>query len=129
MGTLTPGDIATLQAMQGLIGRLLAEAAAPVEPAPTPAVRRAIAWGQKVSEVFRERVWWICDTLGFDPDDLMACMAWETGRTFRADIKNAAGSGATGLIQFMPATAKALGTSTAELAKMSAEDQLNYDYK
>lgn len=93
------------------------------------AARRPIAWGAKVSPVFRDRVWWIADTLGLDPDDLMACMAWESAESFRADIKNAAGSGATGLIQFMPSTAKALGTTTTELAKMSPEDQLNYVYK
>lgn len=91
--------------------------------------RRPIAWGSKVSPVFRERVWWIADTLGLDPDDLMACMAWESAESFRPDIRNAAGSGATGLIQFMPSTAVSLGTSTAKLAKMTAEDQLNYVYK
>jgi hypothetical protein len=59
----------------------------------------------------------------------MACIAWESGETFRADIKNAAGSGAVGLIQFMPSTAKALGTSTEHLSRMSPEDQINYVYK
>lgn len=58
----------------------------------------------------------------------MACMAWESGETFSPSIKNAAGSGATGLIQFMPSTARGLGTTTAQLARMSAEDQLNYVY-
>lgn len=56
-------------------------------------------------------------------------MAWESAETFRADIKNAAGSGATGLIQFMPSTALSLGTSTTKLARMTPEDQLNYVYK
>ena len=37
-------------------------------------------------------------------------------------------SGATGLIQFMPATAKALGTTTDELKKMSFIDQMQYVY-
>ena len=90
---------------------------------------RQIAWGSKVSPVFRERVLWIADDLGCNPDHLMACMAWESGETFRADITNFAGSGATGLIQFMPKTAKGLGTSTQALAQMSAEDQLKYVYK
>jgi len=35
-------------------------------------------------------------------------------------------SGATGLIQFMPATAKALGTTTDRLGKMPAETQLAF---
>jgi hypothetical protein len=87
-----------------------------------------IAYGSKVSPTFKERVIWIADTLGTNPDYLMACMAWESAETFRADIKNAAGSGATGLIQFMPTTAKGLGTSTQALAKMTPEDQLRYVY-
>lgn len=87
-----------------------------------------IAWGSKVSPMFKERVIWIADNLGCSPDDLMACMAWESGETFRADVKNAAGSGATGLIQFMPSTAKGLGTSVEALARMTAEDQLKYVY-
>jgi hypothetical protein len=107
--------------------------AAPSKTAPirveTTASRRPIAWGSHVSPVFRERVWWIADTLGLNPDDLMACMAWESGETFSPSVKNAAGSGATGLIQFMPSTAVSLGTSTAKLAAMAAEDQLNYVYK
>lgn len=94
-----------------------------------PSRRREIAWGARVSPLFRERVWWIADQLELDPDDLMACMAWESGETFSPSVKNAAGSGATGLIQFMPSTAMKLGTSTGKLAKMTAEDQLNYVYK
>ena len=88
-----------------------------------------IAWGAKISPTFKARVLWIADSLGCDPSDLMACMAWESGETFSPGIKNAAGSGATGLIQFMPATAKALGTSVASLAALSAEDQLRYVYE
>lgn len=38
-------------------------------------------------------------------------------------------SGATGLIQFMPETAKALGTTTEELAQMPVEDQVRYVVK
>jgi hypothetical protein len=55
----------------------------------------------------------------------MAAMAFETARTFRPDIKNPL-SKATGLIQFMPRTAKSLQTSTAALARMSAVRQLDY---
>lgn len=88
-----------------------------------------MAWGAKVSSVFRDRIRWIGQTLQIDPSYLMACIAWESGETFRADIKNAAGSGATGLIQFMPSTAIALGTTTKKLSQMTAEDQLNFVYK
>jgi transglycosylase-like protein with SLT domain len=88
-----------------------------------------MAWGAKVSQVFRERVLWICDELGLQPNDLMACIAWESGRSFSPSVRNMAGSGATGLIQFMPGTAKALGTTVDHLARLTAEDQLNYVYK
>jgi hypothetical protein len=85
-----------------------------------------LAWGAKVSPTFRETVGEICAGLGVDPNHLMACMAFETGRTFRPDIENGAGSGAVGLIQFMPATARGLGTSTAALKLMTAADQLDW---
>ena len=55
----------------------------------------------------------------------MACMAFETGRTFSPSIKNP-GSSATGLIQFMASTAIGLNTTVDALAKMSAVEQLDY---
>ena len=61
-----------------------------------------------------------------DEDDLYAVMSFETGGTFDPAQKNMAGSGATGLIQFMPETAEGLGTTTAELAGMSRTEQLKY---
>lgn len=57
---------------------------------------------------------------------LAACIAFETGETFSPTIRNAAGSGAIGLIQFMPATARALGTSVAELSHLDFIRQMNY---
>jgi len=85
-----------------------------------------LAWGKKVSPEFRWRLFEICGELGVDPDYLMACMAFESAETFSPNIKNAAGSGATGLIQFMPVTARGLGTTTASLAGMTAVQQLDY---
>lgn len=85
-----------------------------------------IAWGAKVTDAFKRKVIVISKGLGISPDFLMACMAFETGETFSPTIKNAAGSGAVGLIQFMPSTAKMLGTSTEALEKMTAETQLDY---
>lgn len=105
--------------------------AAPVTPA-----AGALAWGAKVSAVFRDRVRWIAEDLDIgpapgrpEPSWIMAWIAWETGRSFRADVKNMAGSGATGLIQFMPATAAALKTTVEALARMTPEDQLNFVWK
>ena len=44
--------------------------------------------------------------IGTRPEYLLAVMSFETGGTFSPGVRNAAGSGATGLIQFMPATAR-----------------------
>jgi hypothetical protein len=80
---------------------------------------------EKVSVQFAEKVKAIAQRLGMVPDFIMAVMDLETGGTFSPSIKNPL-STATGLIQFMAATANALGTTTANLAKMSAVDQLDY---
>lgn len=65
----------------------------------------------------------ISKDLKCDPNELLGVMNSECG--LNASARNSNG-GATGLIQFMPRTAKALGTSTDKLAKMSAYDQLDY---
>lgn len=84
-----------------------------------------IAWGKKVSDEFAARVINISAEIGIDPDWLMACMHFESAGTFSPSVRNKY-SGATGLIQFMPKTAIRLGTTTDELAAMSAVDQLEY---
>jgi hypothetical protein len=84
-----------------------------------------LAWGAKVPPEFREKVRNIAANIGASPSHLMACMAFETGRSFAPWCRNP-GSSATGLIQFMESTAQGLGTSTAALAGMSALQQLDY---
>ena len=91
-----------------------------------PPPERLIAWGAKVSPDFKARVLAMAGELGTDADFLMSAMAFESGETFSASIRNEAGSGATGLIQFLPSTAVRLGTSVAALAAMTAEQQLIY---
>ena len=86
----------------------------------------SLAWGSRVSADFRDKVHEISKEIGVKADFLMAVMAFESARTFRPDVKNMAGSGATGLIQFMPSTAVILGTTTEKLAAMSAVQQLDY---
>ena len=85
-----------------------------------------LAWGRRVAPAFRDRVSAIADGLGCAANDMMACIAWESGRTFSPSVRNGAGSGAVGLIQFMPQTAALLHTTTEKLAAMSAVDQLAY---
>lgn len=96
---------------------------------PAPIVQQKLAWGAKVSPTFRERIRWIGQDLSVNPDYLMACIAWESGEKFTSTVKNMAGSGAVGLIQFMPTTAASLGTTTDALSQLTPEDQLNYVYK
>lgn len=105
------------------------------EPPHAPPLAR-LAWGGKVSQVFRERIAWVASDLDIgprpghpEPSWLMTCIAWESGRTFSAAVKNMAGSGAVGLIQFMPDTARGLGTTTAALAAMTPEDQINWVWR
>lgn len=97
-------------------------------PPATPSASRLppVAWGARVSAPFKRKVIAISDRLGMSPDHLMAVMAFETGRSFDPAIRNQAGSGATGLIQFMPRTAIGLGTTTQALSKMNALAQLDY---
>ncbi|MFB6282715.1 MAG: hypothetical protein ABEK59_02120, partial [Halobacteria archaeon] len=79
-----------------------------------------------VSKEFRNKAKKISKDLGIKQSHLMAVMGFETGGTYSADVRNKAGSGATGLIQFMPETAQGLGVSTSKLAKMSPTEQLDY---
>ncbi|MBU0457713.1 MAG: lytic transglycosylase domain-containing protein [Nanoarchaeota archaeon] len=80
----------------------------------------------KFEQGFIEKENKVANELGIDPNYLLAVIYFETGGTFSPSQKNAAGSGATGLIQFMPNTAIALGTTTEELAKMSQVEQMDY---
>lgn len=74
---------------------------------------------------FINKVIAIANKHNMEPDWLMAVMHFETADTFSPSIKNPQSS-ATGLIQFMDATAKELGTTTAALAAMTNVQQLDY---
>lgn len=107
-----------------------------------PAATPPLAWGKEIrrihgerdGQIFMDRIYWTAWKLTqeqgalFDANWLMACMAFETGRKFSANVRNPR-STATGLIQFMEATAKELGTTTAKLAAMKTIDQINYVYR
>ena len=77
-------------------------------------------------EAFLQKVRLICAKLGIEPDWLMFVMNSESGLNPAAYNPN---GGASGLIQFMPDTAKGLGTTTEALRKMSNVAQLDYVYK
>lgn len=65
----------------------------------------------------------ICDELRISPDWLMFVM-WFESRLNPQAVNPI--SGATGLIQFMPSTARSLGTNTAVLKRMNNVQQLDY---
>lgn len=76
----------------------------------------------------------VAKDLGIPLEWLMAVMGSETGSTYKADISNIgcikskgdANKCAVGLIQFMPDTAKGLGTSIQQLKSMTNVSQLDY---
>lgn len=74
---------------------------------------------------FVPRVEVVASRLSADPNHLLTVMQLESGIDPAAT--NPTG-GATGLIQFMPSTAKSLGTTTAQLREMKDVDQLEYVY-
>lgn len=132
-------------AASAALGRDLTQ---PPEFIPVNPTDPRMVWGASVSREFRDKVRAIASVLAVSPDDLMGCMAWESNNTFSPSIRNAAGSGATGLIQFMPSTAlpyfnsqeaiekmtvsqkAAAGrAATDRLAAMSAIEQLDYVLK
>lgn len=69
----------------------------------------------------------VASKLSVHPQDLLKVMHFETIGTLNPSISNAIG--ATGLIQFMPHIARAMGTSVEELKQMTATQQLDWVYK
>lgn len=99
---------------------------APVAPAVDPYEGKTVIGWENTDPAFRNKTAQVAERLGIKPLWLLACMSFETGGTFSPSIRNAAGSGATGLIQFMPATAVGLGTTTQALATMDRLQQLDW---
>ena len=136
--TLADADAALVDAQEALARArqaLVATRAAvvmpplPVSP-PAPAVR-PLAWGAKISATLRERILLTGRDFEFEPDWLASCIAFETIETFSPTVRPRRRDGtlvssAVGLIQFLEATARGLGTSTAALAAMSAEKQFDF---
>lgn len=76
---------------------------------------------------FESKVRSVSTQLGIPPEWLMAVIYSES--RFNAAVENHKGSGATGLIQFMPETARDFGISTGELRTMEHAKQLNIVYE
>ena len=66
----------------------------------------------------------VANKYGFPMEWLINLIGFESGKTYSPSITNSIG--ATGLIQFLPSTAKGLGTTTDALRKMTFKQQLVY---
>jgi len=92
-------------------------------PAPTANPSYSRTPSRKLDKEFLDKTKAISERIGCDYRDLLAVMNSESGLNAAARNPN---GGATGLIQFMPATARMLGTTTEELTRMSPTQQLDY---
>lgn len=72
---------------------------------------------------FLEKLNGISEKLGLDPRKILSIMQFESGMNPQNVNKT---SGASGLIQFMPSTAKDLGTDIQSIRNMSGIQQLDY---
>jgi hypothetical protein len=79
------------------------------------------------TETFELKVREVSDLLAIPPEWLMAVMYSES--KFNAAARNHRGSGATGLIQWMPATAKELNTTVDHLRKLDHLAQMDYVFR
>jgi len=77
-------------------------------------------------EAFIAKVQQIASQLDIDANWLMGTM-WIESKLNPVAVNST--TGATGLIQFMPATALSLGVTTAQLKQMTNVEQLDYVYK
>lgn len=99
------------------------EPSAPIAPAPV-SNRVDQKWTSRKSAAFVNKTVAIAQDLQINPNDLFAIMDFESAGINHRKVNPL--SGATGLIQFMPSTARGLGTSTQALRKMSEIQQLDY---
>ena len=79
--------------------------------------------GEQPSGNFMTEVGKVASNLGIDASNLIAIMKSESSLNPQAINPS---TGASGLIQFMPNTAKSLGTTVEEIRKMTAVQQLPY---
>lgn len=85
-----------------------------------------IAKAYGISRQLADEIVRVSGRLGIPHAAMLAnVIAVETGGTFSPSVSHS-GSGAVGLIQFVPSTASELGTTTAALGRMGAIEQMRY---
>ncbi len=85
-----------------------------------------LLYEEHISKSLKNKIIKVAKKMGINPNWFMP-LIWRESRFNPAAVNKH--TGATGLIQFMPSTAKGLGTSVQALRKMSAEQQMDYVYK
>ncbi|MBD2019351.1 M23 family metallopeptidase [Leptolyngbya sp. FACHB-36] len=78
---------------------------------------------------FYQKLTQVAGRLGMNPEHLLTAMLYESAGTLSPSIRgpHVPGDGqAVGLIQFMPSTARGLGTTDSALASMNRVQQLDY---
>lgn len=117
-----------LLVLSNLLTHHLSRWQAPAAPVAAPAGRLYLldqaALHIADTAAFGRAVRHLAEELAVPPAWLMAVMYAES--RFDPRVYNHRGSGAAGLIQFMPATARELGSTTAALAQMDPPAQLTY---
>jgi murein DD-endopeptidase MepM/ murein hydrolase activator NlpD len=117
----------------GTVGTPSYTARNPIKNMPLPADKNAYSsspdknYGYQElarNPAFRKELYRVAKSLNTPMQWLADAMAFETSGTFASSIDN--GLGYTGLIQFGDEAAKDVGTSRAELARMSNTEQLKY---
>ncbi|MBD2184804.1 hypothetical protein H6S82_01030 [Planktothrix sp. FACHB-1355] len=93
-------------------------------PGSTKNVYGSYTLPSKLEPEFIKEVEAIAKRIGTKPEWILAVMGFETGGTYSPCKQNFIG--ATGLIQFIRPTARALGTSTDELCGMNRLEQLKW---
>lgn len=99
-------------------------------PTPTPSPRenqniRELIYADRVSDEVAGEIVALARRLEMDPNHLMTIMHYETGGSFRPSVRNPY-TRAVGLIQFLPSTARLLGTTDNALERMTALEQLEW---
>ena len=95
---------------------------------PVPKLAKIPNLDPRIDTKFLQSVATIAQSVGAKPEDLLKTMLYETGGTLSPSARNPR-TKATGLIQFMPATARGLGTNIDALAQMSPQEQLVFVQK
>lgn len=113
----------------------------PTSPPPAASVTdgdpNGLCWGKKLNaeerKFVRQMALDFSTKVPLDPDWFMACFAFETMETFSTTVRPLRNgrpiSTAVGLIQWLEATAKEQGTTTAAIAAMTRIQQLELAWK